>query len=437
MLTRSVSTLGAPEPGRSHWMWGVGHIICANVGAGILALPNAVAWLGLVGGPIAIIFCTWVAMYCGELLTHAYRAKGRRRPTFKDAVAAQLGGYYSTAVVAILYLKYFLVTIGYTVIASSGMLFIANWACEARGVTPGDWAQPWVMALIFSAMQLFLSQFPDLESVAGGSALGAIMSLCYTAIALGLTFSSITNRRGSAWGRSAPAYEKVFGIFNGIGTILFANGSGVLVVDIQHTLREPPASEVTMKKVVRLSYFVGMTMYCLTGVSGYVAIGDAVGSNILTEFKEPEFSVNKVVPLIANIFTVIHFIPAYQVFAQPLFVVLEQAILKMRPGLALGAEWPVRLVYRTLFVFVTAALASTLPFFSAISGLIGAIAFWPTVVAAPITMYIAIRRPPRAKVLALQALMWFMLAVSFCALIGSVFSFISAAKTFQPFKKPH
>ena len=35
-----------------------------------------------------------------------------------------------------------------------------------------------------------------------------------------------------------------------------------------------------------------------------------------------------------------------QVYAQTLFVVLEQGILALRPGLALGPEWPVRLVYR-------------------------------------------------------------------------------------------
>lgn len=39
-------------------------------------------------------------------------------------------------------------------------------------------------------------------------------------------------------------------------------------------------------------------------------------------------------------------LPPPQVFAQPLFVVLEQAILGCMPKLADGKEWPVRLVYR-------------------------------------------------------------------------------------------
>ena len=39
--------------------------------------------------------------------------------------------------------------------------------------------------------QLFLSQAPNLESVAGASAVGAIMSLLYTGIALVLCFSAV------------------------------------------------------------------------------------------------------------------------------------------------------------------------------------------------------------------------------------------------------
>jgi hypothetical protein len=39
------------------------------------------------------------------MLTHAYRAKGYRRATYKDAVTAQLGPRYAGAIVVILYLK--------------------------------------------------------------------------------------------------------------------------------------------------------------------------------------------------------------------------------------------------------------------------------------------------------------------------------------------
>lgn len=48
--------------------------ICANIGAGVLSLPNAVAWLGYVAGPIMIVFCTSVAMMCAEV--RSTRARG-------------------------------------------------------------------------------------------------------------------------------------------------------------------------------------------------------------------------------------------------------------------------------------------------------------------------------------------------------------------------
>ncbi|GBF89970.1 hypothetical protein Rsub_02676 [Raphidocelis subcapitata] len=447
-LLRSVSTLGRPHKGHSSWLAGVGHLICATIGAGVLSLPNAVAWLGYVAGPLMIVFCTGVAMASGEMLTPAYRAKGHRRPTFKDAVSAQLGRRHAAAIISFLYLKYFLITVGYTVVTATAMQYIARYACDAAGKGASCPASAlWIHVLIFSAVQLLLSQLPNLESVAGASAVGALMSLLYTGIAAALAFALVGRGRGSPLGRpGASPFDKTMGVFNALGSILFLNGTPMLTIDIQHTMKEPPPSEITMRKVVRTAFSVSMLLYLAAGTAGYIAIGDGVGTDILVEF-ENEPQIPEVVPLIANVAIIVHFFPAYQVFAQPLFVVLEQALLRMLPArmrerLAIGSfDWSVRLVYRSLYVCITAVLAACLPFFGAISGLIGALAFWPTVVLAPIMMYLQIRKPPKAHVLALQALLWAMLAVSACALVGSFYSFVQSARNFKPFgggaHRPH
>lgn len=39
-------------------------------------------------------------------------------------------------------------------VAATGMLYIGNWACVTQGITPGPWAQLWVMVLIFSGLQV-------------------------------------------------------------------------------------------------------------------------------------------------------------------------------------------------------------------------------------------------------------------------------------------
>ena len=83
--------------------------------------------------------------------------------------------------------------------------------------------------------QLLLSQLPNLESVAGASAVGAAMSLMYTGIALVLCFASVKNRLGSPLGRPAPPVDKVFGVFNALGSILFSNASAVLTIDASDT----------------------------------------------------------------------------------------------------------------------------------------------------------------------------------------------------------
>jgi hypothetical protein len=59
-----------------------------------------------------------------------------------------------------------------------------------------------------------------------------------------------------------------------------------LRLQIQHTLREPPPNDATMKRVVRTAFGIAMGLYVATGTAGYIAIGDSVGADILVEFEE-------------------------------------------------------------------------------------------------------------------------------------------------------
>lgn len=51
-------------------------------------------------------------------------------------------------------------------------------------------------------------------------------------------------------------------------------------------MREPPPSETTMKKVVRVAFGTALALYTMTGTTGYIAVGDKVGSDILVEFED-------------------------------------------------------------------------------------------------------------------------------------------------------
>jgi hypothetical protein len=50
----------------------VQHIFTAVVGAGVLALPQAVAWMGWVGGPLALIVFYVVSLMFSRLLSDVY-----------------------------------------------------------------------------------------------------------------------------------------------------------------------------------------------------------------------------------------------------------------------------------------------------------------------------------------------------------------------------
>lgn len=81
-----------------------------------------------------------------------------------------------------------------------------------------------------------------------------------------------------------------------------------------------------------------------------------------------------------------------------------------------------KLVLRTAFVVLTTLISLMLPFFNAILGLLGSVAFWPITVYFPVTMYItqaSIKRK-EARWWGLQALNCGALIVSLLAAVGSV-----------------
>ena len=129
-----------------------------------------------------------------------------------------------------------------------------------------------------------------------------------------------------------------------------------------------------------------------------------------------------------------------QVFAQPIFACYEKWLaarwpesgffhheyavrLPLAGGGGRAARFTLcKLVVRTAFVAATTVVSLMLPFFNAVLGLLGAIAFWPLTVYFPVTMYIAQARvaPGSRKWVALQTLNVGALVVSLLAAVGSV-----------------
>ena len=64
----------------------VAHIFCAVVGAGVLGLPNSVAWLGWVAGPICLVVFFVLSLWSSHLLAQLYCVDGIEFARYHHAV---------------------------------------------------------------------------------------------------------------------------------------------------------------------------------------------------------------------------------------------------------------------------------------------------------------------------------------------------------------
>lgn len=328
-----------------------------------------------------------------------------------------------------------LATIGYQIAAADSMRYITKLSCQIQGVAECPLPDQWQHTLIFGGLQVFMSQLPNLESAWWASAIGAVMSFGYSVIALALGASQAGNNLASVAGRPAPMAERVFGIFNSFGTIAFAFNGAIVLMEVQDTLREPPAAAVSMKKTLAVSMSTTFFFYMAVGVLGFMALGNAVPDNVLLGFHNAPAWVN----VVANVMLLVHLIPAYQVYGQPLFGTIEDVFIRCFPTLQFAGprkERAFRLVYRTLYVCFSTLIAAMLPFFGAFIGLIGALTFFPTAVFYPIMMWRRVKPyGPWAN-----ACMWVILVVMGTAAVmgtvGSVESIAESASKFQIFGTP-
>eukprot|EP00879_Flechtneria_rotunda_P006672 GHRR01007012.1.p1 GENE.GHRR01007012.1~~GHRR01007012.1.p1 ORF type:complete len:285 (+),score=58.74 GHRR01007012.1:338-1192(+) len=167
------------------WLLATAHIVTAIIGAGVLGLPYALSWLGWVGGMAMLVLFYAVSAWCSLLLVECHETDGVRHPTYR-AAALQILGYKSAVAVSIFQaLNLVLSSIGYTVAAGQSLRILVGAVCS-RSRFEHCYDEVWHMSLGFGAVQLLLSQLPNLESAWWTSIIGALMSFMYSTCALGL-----------------------------------------------------------------------------------------------------------------------------------------------------------------------------------------------------------------------------------------------------------
>lgn len=441
------------------WVTASAHIITAVIGSGVLSLAWAIAQLGWVAGPAILMAFSFITFFTSTLLADSYRSPdpvtGKRNYTYTDAVRANLGGRKVLLCGLAQYVNLVGVTIGYTITASISMVAVKRSNCfHKHGHENKCHISNYPYMIIFAGIQIILSQIPNFHKLSWLSILAAVMSFAYSSIGLGLSIAKVagggaarTSLTGVTVGVDVTAAQKVWKAFQAIGDIAFAYAYSTVLIEIQDTVKSSPPENKAMKKASFVGILTTTLFYVLCGCVGYAAFGNDAPGNFLTGFGfyEPFWLID-----FANVCIAVHLIGAYQVFCQPIFSFVERSCNQRWPeNKFITREHDInipfygvyylnsfRLVWRTLYVIVTAVVAMIFPFFNDFLGLIGAAAFWPLTVYFPIEMYIARTKMPKfsftwtwLKILSLACLV-----VSLVAAAGSVEGLMNSLKTYKPFQ---
>lgn len=435
------------------------HITTAVIGSGVLSLAWAIAQLGWIAGPAVMLLFSFVSYYTSSLLTECYRTgdpvSGKRNYTYMEAVRSILGGFKEKACGLIQYMNLFGIAIGYTIAASISMMAIKRSNCfhQSGGKNPCHISSNPYM-IMFGITEILFSQIPDFDQIWWLSIVAAIMSFTYSAIGLSLGIAKVLATgtfRGSLTGISIGTVsqtQKMWRSFQALGDIAFAYSFSVVLIEIQDTIRSPPAESKTMKKATKISIAVTTAFYMLCGCMGYAAFGDFAPGNLLTGFGfyNPFWILD-----IANAAIIIHLVGAYQVFCQPIFAFVEkwagekwaenyfitkELKFPLIPGCGTYKLNLFRLVWRTGFVVLTTVISMLLPFFNDVVGILGALGFWPLTVYFPVEMYIEQKKIEKwsTRWVCLQMLSAACLVISVVAGAGSIAGVMLDLKVYRPFK---
>ncbi|XP_010421187.1 PREDICTED: probable amino acid permease 7 [Camelina sativa] len=446
-LRDSVST-------RTGTLWtAVTHIITGVIGAGVLSLAWATAELGWIAGPAALIAFAGVTLLSAFLLSDCYRYPDPdnglpRLNSYAQAVKVYLGKKNEIVCGAVVYINLMGFCIAYTIVTATSIRAIMKSNCyhrEGHNATCSYGDNNDYFMLLFGFVQILMSQIPNFHDMLWLSIVAAIMSFAYSLIGICLALGKIIEKRkieGSV--RGSPAENrgaKVWLVFQALGNIAFSYPFSIILLEIQDTLRSPPAEKHTMKKASAVAVFIQTFFFFCCGCFGYAAFGDSTPGNLLTGFGfyEPFWLVD-----FANACIVLHLVGGYQVYSQPIFAAMERCLTDKYPQNKFIANFydfklpilrggtarlnPMRICLRTMYVVITTGVAVMFPYFNEVLGVLGAIGFWPLAVYFPVEMCIMQKKIQSwtRPWLLLRGVSFVCLLVCLLCLVGSIYGLVGA-----------
>nr|AGN03890.1 lysine histidine transporter [Panax ginseng] len=409
------------------WWYSAFHNVTAMVGAGVLSLPYAMSELGW-GPGVAVLVISWVVtLYTlWQMVEMHEMVPGRRFDRYHElgqyAFGEKLGLY-------IVVPQQLIVEVGmdivYMVTGGKSLKkfhdLICKKDCKDIKLT--------FFIMIFASVHFVLSHLPNFNSISWVSLVAAIMSLSYSTIAWSASVKKGVQPDVEYGYKAKSTAGTVFNFFSALGDVAFAYAGHNVVLEIQATIPSTPEkpSKGPMWKGVVVAYIVVALCYFPVALIGYWMFGNAVSDNILITLEKPTWLI-----AMANIFVVFHVIGSYQIYAMPVFDMIETVLVKK---LHFAPSITLRFVSRNLYVAFTMFVAICFPFFGGLLGFFGGFALAPTTYFLPCVMWLAIYKPRR------YSLSWFTnwiciffgVCLMILSPIGGLRQIIIQAKTYEFF----
>ncbi|KAM7267518.1 hypothetical protein ACFE04_009684 [Oxalis oulophora] len=368
------------------WWYSAFHNVTAMVGAGVLSLPYAMAELGWGPGVVILILSWIITLYTlWQMVEMHEMVPGKRFDRYHElgqhAFGEKLGLYIVVPQQLIVEVG---VCIVYMVTGGKSLQKFHDTVCSDCKKIKLTY-----FIMIFSSVHFVLSHLPNFNSIAGVSLAAAVMSLSYSTIAWTASLSKGVKEDVQYGYKSKSTSGTVFNFLAALGDVAFAYAGHNVVLEIQATIPSTPEkpSKGPMWKGVLVAYIVVALCYFPVALIGYWMFGNSVDDNILISLNKPAWLIAT-----ANMFVVIHVIGSYQIYAMPVFDMMETVLVKklnFKPSSAL------RFIVRNVYVALTMFVAITFPFFSGLLSFFGGFAFAPTTYFLPCVMWLSIYKPKK------------------------------------------
>ncbi|KAL1211263.1 Lysine histidine transporter-like 4 [Cardamine amara subsp. amara] len=376
----------------ANWYYSAFHNVTAIVGAGVLGLPYAMSELGWGPGVVVLILSWVITLYTlWQMIEMHEMFEGKRFDRYHELGQAAFGkdlGLY--IIVPLQLLVEISVCIVYMVTGGKSLK-------NVHDVAVGDNCTKMTkmtirhFILIFASSQFVLSLLNNFNSISGVSLVAAVMSVSYSTIAWVASLRTDVTGTAVEYGykKRTNSVSVPLAFLSALGEMAFAYNGHNVVLEIQATIPSTPEkpSKRPMWKGAIVAYIIVAFCYFPVALVGFHTFGNNVKENIFESLTKP-----KALVIVANMFVVIHLLGSYQVYAMPVFDMIESVMIKK---CHFSPTSVLRFTIRWTFVAATMSIAVALPYFSALLSFFGGFVYAPTTYFMPCIIWLILKKPKR------------------------------------------